>query len=406
MPVRSPQGFCAETRRVRSAREPGSAREHRGGESRAPRTNGVPMSEERITITFVIDSLSFGGAERQLRLLVPALPDRFKPVVISLSREIEPFGSELRSRGVDVTALERRRHAEIGRLWRTMRIVRARDTDIVHGFLDAANAYAFLAGRALGKPVMLSFQSNTLRLSGLKGAALSWMMRSAETVLVNSKAGAEYLRTRIGVSDGRILHIPNWIDPKSAGPARPVPSPGAVPTIGFVGRFEPPKRLGLLLDVFERLSAIVPGARLVLQGDGSERSSIEQRVSRANLSERVEMVPANPEVDGTLRRLHVFVMTSAFEGLPNAAIEALSRGVPIVSTPVGDLGELVVEGKTGSFFESEDPGEMAATLAGALASRVLLENAAALGPKLVEEKFSIQRAVERLTDAYLSMTGR
>jgi len=364
------------------------------------------MEEKTITVAYVIDSLSFGGAERQLRLLVPALPERFKPVVISLSEEIRPFGSELLSGGIEVIALKRRHNAEVRRLWQTARIIRARRADIVHGFLDASNAYAFVAGRALGKPVMLSFQSSALRVTGVMGSALSAMMRRADSVLVNSKAGAEYLRRRVGVSDHRILRIPNWIDPESAGPARDVPRPGAPPIIGFVGRFEPPKRLDLLVDVFEKVAAIVPDARLVLQGDGSERGSIERRVARSNLSGRVEFVPADPEVGRTLARLHAFVMTSAFEGLPNSAIEALSRGVPIVSTPVGDLGELVIEGKTGAFFDSEEPGAMAAKLAGVLADRALMENAAILGPRLVEEKFSIHRAVKRLTEEYEALIGR
>ena len=364
------------------------------------------MEEKIVTVAFVIDSLSFGGAERQLSLLVPALPDRFKPVVISLSNQIHPFGPELRSRGIEVISLENRRNVEFRRLRQTVGILRSRKADIVHGFLDAANAYAFLAGRALGKPVMLSLQSNTLRLTGLKGAAMAAMLRGAESVLVNSKAGSEYLRTRVGVSERHILHIPNWIDPIRAGPARDIPPPGSAPIVGFVGRFEPPKRLGVLVDVFERLLATIPDARLILQGDGSERGSIARRVARSNLSDRVEFVPADPEVGGTLRRLHVFVMTSAFEGLPNSAIEALSKGVPVVSTPVGDLGELVIEGKTGAFFESDDPGAMAEELARVLADRTLLENAAVFGPRLVEEKFSIQRAVGRLTDAYLSLAGR
>ena len=364
------------------------------------------MAGKELTVAYVIGSLSFGGAERQLRLLVPALPERFKPVVISLSEAIHPFGSELRSLGVEVIALKRRHNVEPRRLWQTARIIRARKADIVHGFLDSSNPYAFLAGRSLGKPVMLCLQSNTLQLTGVRGAAMSVMLRRSDSVLVNSKAGAEHLRRSIGVSERRILHIPNWIDPKAAGPARDVPAPGSAPTIGFVGRFEPPKRLGLLVDVFERVSAIVPDARLVLQGDGSERASIERRVERSNLAGCVELVAADPEVGRTLRRLHVFVMTSAFEGLPNAAIEALSLGIPIVSTRVGDLGELVIEGKTGAFFDSEDPGAMAAKLAEVLADRTLILNAAELGPKLVEEKFSIHRAVTRLTDAYLALIDR
>ena len=117
------------------------------------------MAGKELTVAYVIGSLSFGGAERQLRLLVPALPERFKPVVISLSEAIHPFGSELRSLGVEVIALKRRHNVEPRRLWQTARIIRARKADIVHGFLDSSNPYAFLAGRSLGKPSCSVFKA-------------------------------------------------------------------------------------------------------------------------------------------------------------------------------------------------------------------------------------------------------
>jgi glycosyltransferase involved in cell wall biosynthesis len=364
------------------------------------------MEKETLTVAYLIDSLSFGGAERQLSLLAPALPAPFKPVVISLSTDLHPFGAVLESKGIEVVAIERRSHADLRRLWEAARVIRLRKTDIVHGFLDAANAYAFAAACVLRKPVVLSLQNQVLRMSGAKGAALLWMLRRADCVLVNSRAGADFLRARVGVPEKRILHIPNWIDPNRIGRARDIPPPGAPVTIGFVGRFARQKRVDLLVDTFHRVLGKMPDSRLILMGDGNEREQIKRRVERLNIADSVEFIPADPNIDATLRRIHVFVMTSAFEGLPNAAIEALSMGIPIVSTPVGDIGELIVEGKTGTFFEDDRPDSMAETLARVLTDRSLLENAARLGPRLVEEKFSLRRGVERLTAVYRTLAAR
>jgi glycosyltransferase involved in cell wall biosynthesis len=138
-------------------------------------------------------------------------------------------------------------------------------------------------------------------------------------------------------------------------------------------------------------------------GEGPEQRDIARLVESSNLTDRVEFVPAGPDIDATLRRFHVFVMTSSVEGLPNAAIESLAAGVPVVSTKVGDMTELVVEGKTGALFESDVPDSMAATLSRALLDRALLESAAAAGPKLVEERFSLKRAVKELSDVYRAL---
>jgi glycosyltransferase involved in cell wall biosynthesis len=364
------------------------------------------MGRNTLTIAYLIDSLAYGGAERQLDLLVRALPPTITPVVISLSRDIDPFGTALRESGFDVVVIQRRSYFDVKRLWEAVRAIRSRGACLVHGFLDAANAYAYLAGRALHLPVMLSMQSEVLRARGAKGAALSMMLRRSERVLVNSRSGADLLQTGIGVSQSRILHIPNWIDPARLGGPRPLPSPGSPATVGFVGRFAPAKRLTLLIEVFHRLLRVVPDARLILQGDGRERSAVVALVERLGLGPRVELVPPSPDVAGTLRRIHVFALTSAFEGLPNAAIEALSMGVPIVATDVGDLRELVLDGRTGRFFRSEDPESMAEILAGALADRALMESTLVAGPRLVEEKFSLTRAVIRLTAEYAALVAR
>jgi len=365
------------------------------------------MDKHTTRIAFMIDSLSFGGAEKQLSLLVRALPAPFEPLVISLSRNIDPFGKELQSSGIEVVAIERRGHADFRRLVEAARVVRERKADIVHGFLDAANAYAYVSGRALRKRVVLSLRNEILRLPGARGAALSWMLRHADRVLVNSRSGAAFLKNDVRVREENIVHIPNWIEPDRIGRVRAIPSPGTSATvIGFVGRFARQKRVGLLVEAFRDVHARMPEARLVLMGDGTERGEIIGRIEQMGLTSFVELVAPSPDVDATLRRIDVFVLTSAFEGLPNAAIEALSMGIPVVSTAVGDVTELIVPGQTGALFENDQPDAIADTLVRVLADHRLIENAAHFGPKLVEEKFSLTRAAQRLAAVYASLVAR
>ncbi len=196
------------------------------------------MDKHTTRIAFLIDSLSFGGAEKQLSLLVRALPAPFEPLVISLSRNIDPFGKELQSRGIEVVAIERRGHADLRRLVEAARVIRERKADIVHGFLDAANTYAFVSGRALRKRVVLSLRNEILRLPGARGAALSWMLRHADRVLVNSRSGAAFLKNDVRVPEENIVHIPNWIEPDRIGRVRALPPAGTSATVfGFGGRF-------------------------------------------------------------------------------------------------------------------------------------------------------------------------
>lgn len=361
------------------------------------------MNDRRLTVAYLIDDLSLGGAEKQLSMLARALPDSIEPFVVCLSDRNQPIGGILEAAGIEVVTIERRSHVEMRRLRTAVAALRDRNTDVVHGFLDAADGYAFASARLLRKPVVLSLQSDAFRVSGLQRRALSWMLRHADRVLVNSRRGADFLRRRVGVSEPRILHIPNWIDTGKTGPPRRVPGPEVPPTVGFIGRFAPEKRVPLLVEAFHRLLAEIPQARLVLMGEGPERAEIVRLVDGLKLGDRVEFVPPSPSVEATLRRLHVFAMTSALEGLPNAAIEALALGVPVVSTAVGDMADIVAEGKTGALFESDDAESVAATLARALKNRALLERAVLHGPRLAEERFSLSRAIDSLAAVYRTL---
>ncbi|UCG51128.1 MAG: glycosyltransferase [Candidatus Latescibacterota bacterium] len=362
------------------------------------------MKDHRHTIVYLIDSLSFGGAEKQLTLLAESLPGSFTPVVVSLSENTIPFGDHLTSKGIEVIVIPRRSHNDWSRLWRVTRLLRENRADIVHGFLDAANGYAYVAARMLRKPVILSLRNEKLRVSGAKAAVLSWMLRHSDGVLVNSNAGVKFLETKVRVANDKIVYIRNWVDPEKGPCVRTLPPPDDPWTIGFVGRFAKQKRLHLLINAFQRVLEHAPG-RLLLMGSGSEHGALVEQTQALGISEHVEFIDPDLNIETTLKRLHAFVIASGFEGLPNAAIEALSMGIPIVSTPVGDLRELIIEGKTGYFFEDDSPESMAKTIVDALSDRELLETALDIGPTFIEEEFSIERALNRLIPVYSSLVS-
>ena len=258
------------------------------------------MKTRQTTVAYLIDSLSFGGAEKQLALLVRALPKSFSPVVISLTEQLDPFGHALESEGIDVFAVKRRSHADLVRFLEVTRLLNSVGADIVHGFLDASNAYAFLAARVLRKPVMLSLQSTVLRLSGLRAGALAWMLRHADRVWVNSRTGQELLRTEINVPESRILHIPNWVDPGSISGARELPPPDEPKTVGFVGRFAEPKRLHLLVEAFRTVHDKIPASRLVLMGGGPKYAALRRQCAELGIESNVEFV--EPGLDVSRKR--------------------------------------------------------------------------------------------------------
>ncbi|QDU27131.1 Alpha-D-kanosaminyltransferase [Anatilimnocola aggregata] len=131
----------------------------------------------------------------------------------------------------------------------------------------------------------------------------------------------------------------------------------AQPTIGFIGRLVPQKDPQAFVEIVERL----PEVRAVLGGGGELEPQIRAAAISRGLDSRMEMLgelsPAG--VQESLSRIDILVMTSRWEGLPALLLEAMYLGVPVVSTAVGGIAEVVEHGQTGLLSRSGNCDEMA-----------------------------------------------
>jgi glycosyltransferase involved in cell wall biosynthesis len=109
------------------------------------------------------------------------------------------------------------------------------------------------------------------------------------------------------------------------------PSPLSEPVVVAVGRLAPEKRFDLLLEVWRRVSARVPGWRLHIVGDGPLREALQAQIGRLQLGDEVTLVGHVDDVTGWLTGSSIFALSSEREGLPLAAAEALAAGLPVVA---------------------------------------------------------------------------
>ena len=169
------------------------------------------------------------------------------------------------------------------------------------------------------------------------------VMRRADRIQTDSRVLAERFLER-GL-DARYkpmtpLNLDRFL---AAGERRVHDRPGR--TVLFVGRLGHQKRLPLLLDAFARVRATLPDSRLVMAGDGPERAAVERRVQAPDLAGAVELL--GPVAHEALPDLYlaadVLAMSSYYEGVPRAFLEAAATRMPIVSTPVAGALELAAE---------------------------------------------------------------
>jgi N-acetyl-alpha-D-glucosaminyl L-malate synthase BshA len=125
-----------------------------------------------------------------------------------------------------------------------------------------------------------------------------------------------------------------------------------------VSNFRPVKRITDVVEVFARIQARVP-ARLVMVGDGPERSRAAERAEALGVSDRVLFLGKHASVDELLACADLFLLPSRNESFGLAALEAMACGTPVIATNTGGLPEVMVHGETGFLFDLGAVDEMA-----------------------------------------------
>lgn len=131
-----------------------------------------------------------------------------------------------------------------------------------------------------------------------------------------------------------------------------------------VGRLDANKNQTMLIEAFARIAVRYPEYSVVCYGDGKSRAQLEALIERFNLQGRVQLPGITTDVAGMIRKASVFVLTSYTEGMPNALIEAMALGLPVISTdcPCGGPKELIRQGENGMLIPVGDVEALAASL--------------------------------------------
>jgi glycosyltransferase involved in cell wall biosynthesis len=233
-------------------------------------------------------------------------------------------------------------------------------------------------------------------------AASRWLYARATTRVVTT--GEQLRRSLIeqtGISAGRVSSIPTGIDAGRFHPGDPIAARRALglseegPWIGIVATLRSWKGHLYLLDAFARLRT--PGARLLIVGDGPMREVLAERVRALGIGERVVMAGERREPEYWMRAFDLFCLPSyANEGVPQALMQAMLCGLPVITTPVGAIPEIIADGRTGILVPARDAGALASAIDLALADpdgRAALGRAARLEAL---EHFGYDRMIERM----------
>jgi glycosyltransferase involved in cell wall biosynthesis len=176
--------------------------------------------------------------------------------------------------------------------------------------------------------------------------------------------------------------------------------PGNSRVIGTIGRLSEVKRQDLLLRATAKLRESLADIRLLLVGDGPERTRLELEAAALGIRNRVCFAGYRPNPERFLQAMDVFALTSRSEGLPISLLEAWAAGLPVVCSSVGGIPKVIANGEDGLLFPSGDEQALVAALTNLLGDQSFADRLGKSGKRKAIDKYSLQRMANDYNQLY------
>ncbi|HEV8000550.1 MAG TPA: glycosyltransferase family 4 protein [Planctomycetaceae bacterium] len=364
-------------------------------------------------LTLVVPSLALGGAERVVANMAnhwAAGGDTVKVITLSAATtdtySLDPAVTRI--------ALDLMRES-VGRLraifnnW--IRVRRLRDAitksrpDTVISFTDRMNVVTLLACRKLDVDVVISERIDPSQHQiGRDWSALRQMLYSrARALVVQTDSVRGQMKS---IMDGHPIYvIPNFVErPADRSSESHSKATGAL-QLAAMGRLDYQKGFDLLIDAFAQAAKHQPNWSLVILGEGPERQRLEEQIHARGLGPRVQLLGWVSDPSFVLRDSDAFVLSSRFEGFPNALLEAMSLGLPVIATdcPSGPA-EIVRDEVDGLLVPSNDVPALSAAIRRVMSDDPLRTRLRKEAVQVVE-RFSTAKYFERW-DEVLQKRGK
>lgn len=279
--------------------------------------------------------------------------------------------------------------------------------DLLHAHLPLAGVVGRLAGRWAGVPVVYTEHNLQERYHPWTRRLNAWTWGLQDRVIAVSGQVADSVARSVG-SRIPVQVVQNGIaverfrpDPELRRRCREeLGIPPGAPVVGTVAVFRRQKRLDRWLQAAADLRAAGSEAWFLLVGDGPLRRDLEAEAERLGLGGVTVWPGLSRDVRPHLAAMDVYSMSSSFEGLPLALLEAMAMELPVVATAVGGIPEVVVEGETGRLVPSDTPEELAGAVRSLLEDRQLRRRMGRAGRERVEERFSMTRMSREVHAVY------
>ena len=322
-------------------------------------------------IVQILDTLLIGGAQKMQVFLAQSFqPLGIELTVVNLSHYAEPsLVSQLEAAGVRIVDFPFPRLFSPISFFRLVKFLRQEKFDLVHAYLTYSNIIGSVAGRLSGIPVIASLrnaefdQSRFAFRTRIEGFALRNL---AHRVLANGNAVGMVAHSRSGNTPVDIIvnavdTIPMLLEDERNALRQELVGDVQRPLILSVGRLTEAKGFFDLLNAFKIIHLVHSSAALVIAGGGGLRDDLTRRMHELEIQNDVFLLGSRDDVHRLLAAADIYVNSSLWEGTPVSVLEAMSIGLPVVGTTVGEI-PFLLDQDAGLLVPPNQPEKLAAAI--------------------------------------------
>jgi len=368
--------------------------------------NSPKHRAEKIRIFFFVSRLDLAGTERQAVEIAARLDPAKFDVYFGSFFETGPLAERIRQ--ISKFHIRLRLTGMVGPSFalsviRLARFLQRNQIQVVQCFDFYTNIVGALAGRIARIPLVVTSRrhiGNTLshRQVWLETRAF----RLSHWVITNCRAAANVLTTAGLVGNERVRTIYNGIDLTNYCDA-PDPLRRLRPAVGMLANLRPAKDHACFLQAAAKVARVHPNVRFVLVGARTQNDQVRDACQKLGISGRVDLMGEQPppRIPQILGSFAVSVLSSHGEGFPNAVLESMAAGVPVIATAVGGCHELIVDGATGFLVPPGNAETLSERISFLLRNPDIAEGMGQAGRLRVMQMNDFTGVMQQWTDFYI-----
>lgn len=375
-------------------------------------------STKRLKVLHVIDSGGLYGAEKVLLSLASEqIRQGSFPTIASIGEPHcgeKPIETAAMRRGISVAPFRMRAGPNLPGVLHILRFVRRERFDVLHSHGYKGDIFfGFMPKWARRIPVVSTVHGWTGGNSRNKLAFYEWLdgvsLSFIERIVVVSESMQDHARLHRHVQKMRIVNngIP-W-EENLSGEEDEQLDPRIVDfcqhgfVLGAAGRLSPEKGFGFLLDAFSEIAATHSDARLLILGEGNERSVLEAKARHLGIEARVLMPGFVNDLQRYLKLMQVFILSSLTEGQPMVILEAMRERIPVIASSVGGVPDMLSHGEAGMLVEAGSISSLAAAIRQIIKERGPATLRAERAVDLVRTKYSVAAMAYQYHEIYADL---